>query len=105
MDDRSGKAQEDGTSPPNARSLCLAAERGRLVQNYLGDDNITGKIRDEKELGAANGAFVNAFTIVLALEENAELSSAAPALLLLVCLVGLIGNRPKSVRLEFQRFV
>lgn len=44
--------------------------------NYLGDDNITGEIRDEKELGAPKSAFVNAFTIVLALEEDAEMPHA-----------------------------
>ena len=44
--------------------------------DYLGDDNIMGEIRDEKELAAPKSAFVNAFLIVLAMEESAEMRTA-----------------------------
>lgn len=38
--------------------------------DYLGDDPIMGEIRDENELAAPKSAFVNAFCIVLAMEDD-----------------------------------
>lgn len=43
--------------------------------DYIGDDNVLGEIRDEKELAAPKSAFVNAFAIVLAMEDDVDTRS------------------------------
>ncbi|TBA24746.1 hypothetical protein [Rhizobium ruizarguesonis] len=64
---------------PDAELAEMYAEAKNAVawfNDYLGDDNIMGEIRDEKELAAPKSAFVNAFLIVLAMEESAEMRDA-----------------------------
>lgn len=64
---------------PDAELAEMYAEAKNAVDwfnDYLGDDNIMGEIRDEKELAAPKSAFVNAFLIALAMEERADMRAA-----------------------------